>query len=142
MRIHCTIFLLILIPLASTGQTSNSFVGTWKVDVTESIERMDPTTKTKYDSLTETIRTQITEHINNLKFIFNGDNTVISHSTKDNQTSVKSGTWTMEAATSSLIVNFEGKVERFTYRFITPISVVLSTLDSKLWFNETYLTKN
>ncbi len=129
-----------LIPLATVAQTSNSFVGTWKVDVTESMKRMNLKAKAKYDSLTGSLRTQITEQIKNQKFTFNGDNTVISHST--NQFSTRNGTWTMEAATSSLIINLDGKVERFTYTFITPITLVLSTPDSKLWFNETYLTKN
>ena len=142
MRIYYTIFLIILIPLATVGQTSNSFVGSWKVDVTESMKRMNSKAKAKYDSLTESLRTQITEHIKNQKFTFNGDNTVVSYSTSDNQISTRNGTWTMEAASSSLIVNLDGKVERFTYRFINHITVVLSTPDSKLWFNETYLNKN
>jgi hypothetical protein len=136
------IYLLALIALTSFGQTQNSFVGTWKVDVTESMKRMNSKAKAKYDSLTESLRTQITEHIKNQKFTFNGDNTVFSYSTSDNQISTRSGTWTMEAATSSLIVNLDGKVERFTYRFINSITVVLNTPDSKLWFNETYLAKN
>jgi len=142
MRICCMIYVLALIALTSFGQTQNSFVGTWKVDVTESMKRMNLKAKAKYDSLTESLRTQITEHIKNQKFSFNGDNTVVSFSNRDNQISTRNGTWTMEAATSSLIINLDGKVERFTYRFINHITVVLSTPDSKLWFNEIYLTKN
>lgn len=142
MRIYHTIFLLILIPLATVGQTSNSFVGTWKVDVAESVKRMNATGKAKYDSLSESLPNPLTEHIKNLKFTFNSDNTIIGNSIRDNQTSTQNGTWIMEATTSSLVINTNGKVERFTYRFINPITVVLSTPDSKLWFNETYLTKN
>jgi hypothetical protein len=142
MRIHCTIFLLILIPLATIGQTSNSFIGTWKVDVDKSIDRMDATSKSRFDSLTDTQRIKITEAFKGLKFVFNVGNTVVSNTIKDSETSIRNGTWTTEAATSTLIINSDGKVERFTYRFVSPIALILRTSGSKWWFNETYLFKN
>jgi hypothetical protein len=141
MRIHRTIFLLMLIPLATVGQTSNSFVGTWKVDVTESINRMDTKAKARFDSLTENHRALITNTFKSLEIGFNADNSLVINSLKDNQISTRNGTWTTEMATSSLIINRDGKVERFTYRFITAITLVIGAPD-KLWFNGIYLTKN
>jgi hypothetical protein len=141
MRIHCTIFLLILIPLATVAQTQNSFIGTWKVDVDKSIDRMDTKAKARFDSLTENHRTLITDTFKSLEIGFNADNSLVINSLKDNQISTQNGTWTTEMATSSLIINRDGKVERCTYRFITAIILVISTQD-KLWFNGLYLTKN
>jgi len=140
-RSHWVVFLFMLIPLSTIGQTSNTFIGTWKIDVLESINRMDAQKKAKYDSLTEEERNTIVERLKNQRVTFNGNNTVVSISLNDNSTPSQSATWTVEESTFSLIINVNGKVNRFTYQFITPVAVLLNTT-SDLWFKETFITKN
>lgn len=141
MRIYFVILLLIM-PLFAIGQASTPFIGTWKVDVDKSIDRMDVKVKAKFDSLTEAQRLQITDAFKVLKFTFNEDSTVVSSSIKDNQVLTRTGAWSIESESSGLVIVTDGKAVRFTYQFVSPGALILSTANSKWWFNETYLIKN
>ncbi|WP_425391702.1 DUF5004 domain-containing protein [Ekhidna sp.] len=89
----------------SYTQSSKKIIGTWKVDVTESIELMNADQRAKYDAFDKATKEQVADELKNQTYSFQSDNTFSIRTLQG----TSSGKWDIDA--KNLVLSFSsGKV--------------------------------
>lgn len=135
-------FVFVLMPFAIHAQDANAFIGSWRVNVTETLGGMEDKAKARYDSLPMEERNRIIELLTAAKVTFNLDKTVISISGSGENILTSQGKWRIDEVASVLVLDIDGRVRRFKYKFMSPLVLRLDFSDEKSWFNLVYLTKD
>lgn len=135
-------FVFVLMPFAIHAQDVNAFIGSWRVNVTETLGGMEDKVKVRYDSLRLDERNQMIDLLTAAKLTFNLDKTVISISGSGENILTSQGKWRIDEGASVLVLDIDGRVRRFKYKFMSPLALRLDFSEEKSWFNLVYLTKD
>ena len=129
---------ILLFITTSVHAQQNTIIGTWQLDLTESIALMDNNTRQKFDGLDQSVKARIETSMSDRTFIVasNGDLTV--HWKAQDSPRTSSGTW--QTSGETLTITLDGDAQQYSYELITGNHLILrNTIPSGL-FSNLYLT--
>ena len=99
------IFLPTVTLFGQGSQNREYLIGTWELDYNLSIARIDPSSKTHYDTISQEVKTRIIDSFSQRKITFRSDGIYLLQVTENNQVE---GTWTLQNDNKTLIIVTEG----------------------------------
>lgn len=118
--IKLLILLLIVLPLVSIAQTErDQFIGTWKVDVAKSIEKMDTDSRSKYEGLNEEVKSRASASMASRGFTFKNDGQVVVTWKSAGGEVNNNGQWVLDETARTISITVEGKAVEYSYDFLS-----------------------
>ena len=129
-----------LITTKGMGQSS-SLIGTWRVDIDQTIGNMDPSGKIRYDTLPMAFKERSASRMNGREFIFsqNGEITVNWKSHKGQE--ISNGQWIKSDAERELSITIDNNTSAYDFEFLTSNVLVMRGKNKRGFFDNLYLVK-
>lgn len=133
-------FLLSVVSLATQAQ--GNIVGSWQVDLQESLSRMSDEAKASYDTLPTPVKERIARSFDQRKFAFQDEGSMTIEWKKEDGLQQVQGTWQYEPSSAKLTITTDiSDVNEFEVTELTASVMVLRRKDTGGIFQELYLTK-
>lgn len=139
MKIFYILF-LVLIPFFSHAQ--EHLIGSWELNLEESLMRMREDKKVFYDTLILQVKERINQTFSNRKFTFEADNVVTIKWMDNNVVKQVQGRWGYNAALNTLIITAnESQQREYEVIRLTSSVLILKMKDTGGIFHELYLER-
>lgn len=134
-RIYVTSVILLI--TTSVRAQQNSIIGTWQLNLSETIALMDSITKQKFDSLDQGVKTRIETSMSDRTFVFASSGDITVHWKAHDTARTSSGTW--QTSGETLTITFGDDEQLFSYELTGSNLILRNTVPSGL-FSNLYLT--
>lgn len=130
--------MLALVSVELMGQT-NSLVGLWRVQVSRSIDLMDPSNRAKFDTVSSETKDRAIKAMTGREFVFSADGNITVNWTSGSGPRVSTGTWVLEK--EELLITVGERTTRFGYEFPSETTLILRGKQRKGFFDNLCLEK-
>lgn len=131
-------FTILLLMTLSASAQQNPIIGTWQLDLAQTIGLMESSTKQKFDNLDQNVRTRMEVSMSGRVFSFASNGNVTINWQAQGNAITSSGTWHLTGETLSLTM--DGDVQQFTYELTAGSHLTLHNTTPSGLFSNLYLT--
>lgn len=133
--------MLLLACIELTAQPNKKLTGLWRVQVSRSIDLMDPSCRARFDTLSAGIKDRAIKAMTDREFIFFENGNVTVNWTSRLGPRVSTGSWVIDKPSGELFITIGNGATGFSYEFQSLTALILRGKKEKGLFNNLYLKK-
>jgi hypothetical protein len=135
-----TIVLLLLLSQKGNAQQKD-LIGSWRVDINQTLLLMEQGVKLKYDSIPENLKGNGFSAFENRQFHFLQNDSIYIQWTMNEKKFRSAGIWRKNENQTGITITIENRSSSFTYEFVSSTSMILRAVDKRGFFNNIYLRR-
>jgi hypothetical protein len=135
------LFLPAIVFLASIEliSESNDLIGIWRVQVSRSIDLMDNSNRSRFDTLSSEVKDRAVKAMTGREFHFSQDGTITVKWTSRSGARESTGSWLIQSG--DLFITIGERATGFSYEFPSESALILRGKGEKGFFNNLFLEK-